>query len=252
VTDQQSFIVLVEPIIPTCQPESVRDFPIISDSFRAQLVFTWTTLAIQGRVVSSYTVPLEPPNFQDMIISIQVQPYVLLNEYFTISVTIINLSDSKRELRLIIPASNWSSFDSFHPIIKPTLEDLRKDQEEKMELEKIEREQKKANSKEVYHLKDNSFLKNQNEDEIKFVKPKVTTPVDLFDSKHSMLPVICTEHTIYVGKVKPKSSISSNLKFLALREGIFHLEKLKVYDIISQQLYTVIESCPIYVREIPK
>jgi len=322
VTDEHSFVVLIEPIIPTSQPETVKEFPLLSDSFSSQLVFSWTMRCIQGRILSSYKVDLHPPNFQDMMVAMQVQSPVKMNEYFSVTVTLINLSDAKRELRIIIPASNWSSFDSFHPIAKPTVQDIKlkedaevreaqekekeKEQKEKeqkerelrevkereqkekeqREKEQKEKEQKEKEQKEkenqgenkdlkIEEFRDPSYFSPSNSSErsdnkpaapktsprkeiieqpepkpmTKATKPVISTPVDLFEAKRSLLPVVCMEHTLYIGKVKPKNSISTNLKFLALREGIFHLEKLKVYDITSQRLYNVVDNCPIYVRD---
>jgi hypothetical protein len=55
---------------------------------------------------------------------------------------------------------------------------------------------------------------------------------------------------IFDRKVKPKSSITSHIRFLALKQGIFFLDRLKIFDVKSNKLFSVIDSCPIYVRDV--
>jgi hypothetical protein len=109
---------------------------VISDAFGASLVFSWGIDCIQGKILSSYRLPLKPPNFQDMLVSVQgslkflrnfsffkVQSHVKVNEIFQLAVTVTNLSDTKRELRLIIPAQNWTSvLDAVQPVDRQTSE----------------------------------------------------------------------------------------------------------------------------------
>ena len=51
------------------------------------------------------------------------EPYVHVNSMFTVSITVTNLSETKREIRLILPAYEWSSvFQAVHPIDRHTIQ----------------------------------------------------------------------------------------------------------------------------------
>lgn len=64
-----------------------------------------------------------------------------MNEIFELAVTVTNLSDIKRELRLIIPAQNWSSvLDAIQPVDRHTAElehKVRSDREQREKDAKV-------------------------------------------------------------------------------------------------------------------
>lgn len=82
---------------------------------------------------------------------------------------------------------------------------------------------------------------------------------DIQDNSASML---CLEKTLYVGYValfklvcrlqqsrlvKSNSSVSVNVRYIPLREGLFEIQGLQIFDRANDQVYEVQDTCQLYV-----
>jgi len=66
------------------------------------------------------------------------------------------------------------------------------------------------------------------------------------------LKVISLEQFLHLGIIHPKSTLTTNLKFIALQEGLATLEQISLYDALSDRMFEVKEMRQLYVQDIPK
>ncbi len=63
-------------------------------------------------------------------------------------------------------------------------------------------------------------------------------------------PIICLQKSIYIGTLKPHSTVSTNVKFIALREGLYNLDNLVLHDGTADKTYVMKNTAQIYVQNV--
>jgi len=209
-SDEHSFVGIIEPIVQ-------MDFPNLSQLFHATLSFTWTIQTSQFSILTSHSIPLVPPIFQELMVAIQAPSPVPLNSIFTLNITVTNFGSKTRDLSVVIgPIKN--------EILATSL--------------------------------------NVDQDEEKFIESKVKVPpppdmtklsmqpLEYFDSRVQNQPnIICLEKSLRLGSLNPKSSLSTNLQFIALKEGLMYLDKISLVDSVERKAYEVTGGRQVYVRD---
>jgi len=210
----------------------------VSETFGAKLVFTWNAGCIQGNILSSYEVPLAPPSFQELMISLDAKSPVPLNVAFDIAVTISNLGNKSRNLTLMM--GSLPGVRKKKVLRRRSSSSLIKNASELLKISS-------ANS-----TGDEEILANDEEESTQPIR-KHRGALEIFEDKISDVPaVICCDKTLHLGKVKPNSTVTANLRVLAVREGLYELEPIMVHDETSQTTYTAADTFQLYVQDVSK
>mmetsp|Transcript_29286 Transcript_29286/g.41223 ORF Transcript_29286/g.41223 Transcript_29286/m.41223 type:complete len:599 (+) Transcript_29286:1-1797(+) len=81
--------------------------------------------------------------------------------------------------------------------------------------------------------------------------PTHKTPLEVSqDLARDQPPIICLQKSIYIGTLKPRSTVSTNVKFIALREGLYNLDNLVLHDGTADKTYVMKNTPQIYVQNV--
>jgi hypothetical protein len=199
------------------------------NSILDQLVATWSISCSSCMIMSLHPIPTALPPPRDLVISFDGKSPVLVNTVFNACFTITNLADYSRDLTFIIPPpSTPVQVSTSSPAAVLSHFNSSSD----LSVDKIS----------LPTLDNNSF------DVVAGVEENSSKILDAFtDVQKNTAFIVCLEKTLYIGLVNSNSSVSVNVQYVALKEGLFEIKGLQVIDRATDQIYLVQDNCQIYV-----
>jgi len=199
--------------------------------FHPRAIFTWSVPSIKGKILSQWEL-LEFPGVdrEKLQVTMSVDTPVMLNTIFPVKITVINLAKHQRDLILEIPIPELDNLNAFQD--KQSQAKYLKNLEVKFGTNKEKEGVQKT--------------EEQSKESRNIIPPKGM--LSLFhEIEKKTSSILCIEKSVPLGLLEPMSEASVNIQCIALRDGLFKIEKLKLIDKLSNRLYIVEEPCEVLV-----
>lgn len=182
------------------------------------LHLSWSTPTLNGTVQSPLKIPFPLPNKKKLAVSFDVtlNP-VPVHTIFSIYVTIYNFSEKPRHFILEVPLSKMVSD---HRIFYNTAS--------------ITMESHDGIDSEI----DNSLF-NLSSNLVQ----------DFKETKNQLASLVCVENILRIGKIESRGQRTVRFDCLAMKEGLYTLDNMVLFDIQKKCGYSVENSCQIFITK---
>eukprot|EP01119_Soliformovum_irregulare_P017645 TRINITY_DN5270_c0_g1_i1.p1 TRINITY_DN5270_c0_g1~~TRINITY_DN5270_c0_g1_i1.p1 ORF type:complete len:970 (+),score=267.96 TRINITY_DN5270_c0_g1_i1:27-2912(+) len=225
VGEEQSFGVFLEPLPPK--------MAIKLENFGCKVVLIWKVGCIQGNIMSSFTINLPEPHFEELVLSIDPSSPVPGNVIFPAKITISNLGTKTRDLTLIMGSAP------------------RVHKSKKISQRRTHRRTTSNASASSYATSVSMSSDETHPEVTEFTEIAFRSPLEIADEMNLSQPaILALEKSLYLGRLKPGGTVTTTLKLIGLREGLCSLEPIMVHDDTTEKSLVAKDLCQIYVKDV--
>ncbi|EGC36886.1 hypothetical protein DICPUDRAFT_150587 [Dictyostelium purpureum] len=232
-------------MVLSVEPTSVQKVLQPMDGFHTKVKLSWEIPSSCGQILSLYELKVNPPFTTDLMVSTDNKSPVTINEKFFVKFNISNLSNSSKNLTIIIPppvikqnqsvvtgAANASVGVTTTPATKNDSSNSNNTTNNKKSGSNLPVLKSSSSGKLINNTPNNNSSSNSTpkyvpvESHIQFSEMGNRSLLAFDEIQRNSVNLLCLEKSVHIGPVEPKNSISVSIEFIPLSNNrIYEINK---------------------------